>query len=389
MNKRKNFALKISAVVVLASICVLLTVRFSGQLMRASAKIAVMSAARLLPSAVVTFDDETQTDEKSDTENTTEKEDTTKAKETTTKQSAETTVKASKQSTDDDFYTTPDDIKKMIEQAKKNTKNDKKDGTIYEKQYVNEGVTDKYGSVKVKNTNDTKIDIKQMLSEKVDLSIDKSKPAVLIYHTHTTESYQYIDRNFYATGYVSRNTDESRNMVRVGDAICEQLEKAGFVVLHDKTIHDAKYNGAYERSRATVVEYLKKYPTIQITLDIHRDAIQQTNGVKIKPTATINGKKAAQVMIISGCQEKGNGIENFADWRYNLVFATHLQKEMEETFPGLTRPIFFCPRRYNMNLTHTSLLLEIGSDSNTLEEAYFTGKCIGKSLAQLMAKYVS
>ncbi|MCM1545041.1 MAG: stage II sporulation protein P [Ruminococcus sp.] len=382
MNKRKNNVIKGSVMVICIVICVSLSVRFSSQLLHASAKIAVMSAAKFLPSAVVTFGDGT-------TESgTTEKEPS--SGETTAKQNATTAEPTTKQAKaqSEDFYTTPDDIKNMIEQAKKNAANDKKDGAIYEKQYVSEGVTDKYGSVKIKNTNNTKIDVKQLLSQKVDLSIDKSKPAVLIYHTHTTESYQYIDRNFYATGYVSRNNDESKNMVRVGDAICAELEKAGFVVLHDTTIHDAKYNGAYERSRATVIEYLKKYPSIQITLDIHRDAIQQTNGVKIKPTATINGKKAAQVMIISGCQEKGNGIENFADWKYNLVFATHLQKQMEETFPGLTRPIFFCPRRYNMHLTHTSLLLEIGSDSNTLEEAYFSGKCIGKSLAQLMNDYV-
>lgn len=386
MNKQKNNLIKIAVAVACVAICVMISVKFSSQLMHASAKIAVMSAAKFLPSAVVTFEhDDVTAAEDTKNDETTQKQ-TTSAEKITAEETTAEASKVSKQSVD--FYTTPDDIKKMIEQAKANSKNDKKDGTVYEKQYTNEGVTDKCGSVKIKNTNNTKIDVSQLLSQKADLSIDKSKPAVLIFHTHTTESYQYLDRNFYATGYVSRNNDESRNMVRVGDAICEELEKAGFVVLHDKTIHDAKYNGAYERSRATVVEYLKKYPSIQITLDIHRDAIQQTNGTKIKPTATINGKKAAQVMIISGCQEKGNGIENFADWRYNLVFAVQLQKQMEETFPGLTRPIFFCPRRYNMNLTHTSLLLEIGSDSNTLEEAYFSGRCIGKSLAQLMNDYV-
>lgn len=393
MDKQKSIVIKALAAIVLIAVCMVTAIKFSSPLLNVSAKIAVMSAAKFLPSAVITFSDEDNEqaedetkDENSDAseENTASEADDTQTEitEATSAKSLKPTVKVS-----EDFYATPADIKKMTEQAKKAAKNEKKDGSIYEKQYTNEGVTDKYGSVKVKNTNETKIDLKKLLEQKADLSIDKSKPAVLIFHTHTTESYQYIDRDFYATGYVSRNTDESRNMIRVGDAICQQLEKAGFVVLHDKTIHDSKYNGAYDRSRATVVEYLKKYPSIQITLDIHRDAIQQTNGVKIKPTSTINGKKAAQVMIISGCQEKGNGIENFADWRKNLVFAVHLQKEMEESFPGLTRPIFFCPRRYNMNLTHTSLLIEVGSDSNTLEEAYFSGKCIGKSLAQLMEKY--
>ena len=287
----------------------------------------------------------------------------------------------------DDFYTTPDDILQMIKDAKENAKNDKKDGAITEKQYTNEAVTDKYGVVRMKNTNSTKVSIEELLKEKADLSVTKDKPCVLIFHTHTTESYQYLDRDFYATGYTARSTKADRNMVRVGDAICEEIEKAGYTVIHDTTIHDEKYSGAYSRSRQTVSEYLKKYPTIQVVLDIHRDAIQLNNGTKIKPTAEINGKKAAQVMIISGCQESGNGIEDFPDWRYNLIFALQLQKEMEETFSGLTRPLFFCPRRYNMNMTHCSLLIEVGSDSNTIEEAYFSGKCIGKSVAQLLSKY--
>jgi len=382
MKKRKNNTLKVLAAVLSVAVCILSVSQFGGQLMHFSAKVAVMSAAKLLPSAAAADNDEEETEHTEEAENTDAE-----TVPDTQKQTTEKAVKTESKSSGD-FYTTPEDIKKMIEQAKANAKNDKKDGAIYEKKYTNEGVTDKYGAVKIKNTNETKIDLKKLMSQKADLSVDKKKPSVLIFHTHTTESYQTLDRDFYAVGNTSRSNNESINMVRVGDAICEQLEKAGFVVLHDKTIHDAKYNGAYERSRATVVEYLKKYPSIQITLDIHRDAIQQTNGTKIKPTATINGKKAAQVMIISGCQEKGNGIENFADWKYNLVFAVQLQKQMEENFPGLTRPIFFCPRRYNMNLTHCSLLLEIGSDSNTLEEAFFTGRCIGKSLADLMKNYI-
>ena len=92
-------------------------------------------------------------------------------------------------------------------------------------------------------------------------------------------------------------------------------------------------------------------------------------------------------MIISGCQEEGNGIEAFEDWEQNLVFALQLQKKMEENYPGLARPIFFCPRDYNMNLTHCSLLIEVGSDSNTLEEAEYSGRLIGSALSMLLEDY--
>lgn len=388
MRFEKERIIKFSAAVALCVAAVIVCLKFGSQVLYVSSKFAVKSVASLLPSSV--FDDDIKQTQNSEEKTESQKNEGTENETTEETKKAEKNITETAKQTavaDDDFYETPDEIKKLIKQAQEKAKSDKKDGAIYEKKYTNEGVTASYDVVRIKNTNSTKVNVKELLSEKVDLSITKEEPSVLIYHTHTTESYQYLDRKFYAVGSVSRNNSADRNMVKVGDAICEQLEKAGYNVIHDTTVHDAKYTGAYERSRATVSEYLKKYPSIQVTLDIHRDAIEEANGTKIKPTAEINGKKAAQVMIISGCQENGNGIENFPDWRYNLIFAVHLQKQMETNFKGLTRPIFFCPRRYNMNMTRCSLLLEIGSDSNTLEEAYFSGRCIGKSLAELLSDY--
>lgn len=285
------------------------------------------------------------------------------------------------------FTDTPEDIKKVIAERQKIADKDKKDGDIYEKQYKNEGVTDSFGAVKVKNVNKTDIDIEGILKEKIDLSVSKDKPSVLIFHTHTTETYQILDRGFYETNFKTRTKDSGQNMLRVGVAICQEIEALGYSVIHDTEIHDLSYNGAYAHSRKKIEEYLKKYPTIQIVLDIHRDAIQQNDGTKIKPTATVQGKKAAQIMIISGCQEKGNPIENFPDWRYNLTFAVHLQNKLEIMFQGITRPLYFCPRKYNMNVSHCSLLVEVGSDANTLEEAVYTGKCLGVALGEIMKEY--
>ncbi len=285
------------------------------------------------------------------------------------------------------FTDTPDDIKKVIAERKKTAAKDKKDGDICERQYKNEGVTDSYGFVRVKNVNNTDISIEKILAEKIDLSVSADKPSVLIFHTHTTETYQILDRGFYETNFATRTKDSGKNMLRVGKEICREIEKAGYKVIHDTEIHDLSYNGAYAHSRKKVEEYLKKYPSIQIVLDIHRDAIQQSDGSKIKPTATIQGKKAAQIMIISGCQEEGNPIENFPDWRYNLTFAVHLQNQLEKMFAGITRPLYFCPRKYNMNVSHCSLLVEVGSDANTLEEAVYTGKCLGVALSEIMKEY--
>lgn len=285
------------------------------------------------------------------------------------------------------FTATPEDITAIIAQREKTAAKDKKDADIKEKQYKQDGVTDSFGRVRVKNVNKTEIDIKKILGEKIDLSVSKDKPSVLIFHTHTTETYQILDRGFYETGFLTRSQSSKVNMIRVGQAICQEIEKAGYKVIHDTVIHDSSYNGAYAHSRKEIEKILKENPSIQVVLDIHRDAIQLNDGTKIKPTAEIQGKKAAQIMIISGCQEEGNSITNLPDWRYNLTFAVHLQDKLEELFQGITRPLYFCPRSYNMNVSHCSLLVEVGSDANTLEEAVYTGKCIGVALSEILKEY--
>lgn len=284
----------------------------------------------------------------------------------------------------DTLTATPDDIARLSAQAQK-TDTGKKIGSILTKTYTTEGVTDRAGVVQIKNLCKTQIDPAALLQKQADLTVASGKACVLIFHTHTTESYQYLDRGYYTAGVPTRDSDPGRNMIRVGDEICKELQAMNVEVLHDRTIHDARYTGAYAHSRARVLALLKKHPSLQVLLDIHRDAIQQQNGTKLKPTATIKGKKAAQLMIISGCQE--GAVTDFPDWKQNLVFALQLQQKLETLFPGLTRPLFFAPRRYNMNLSHCSLLIEVGSDSNTLEEAAYSGRLLGRALGELLKAY--
>ena len=284
-----------------------------------------------------------------------------------------------------DITDTDSDIKVLMKKAQ--SQSYEKAGLLKEKTYINEGVTDKVGNVRIKNTNETKIDAAALLKKKADLTADKEKPSVLIFHTHTTETYQIAERDCYAKDFAPRSESEQVNMIRVGKAVAEQIEKAGYKVIHDTAIYDTSYSGAYARSRKGAEEILKKYPSIKIVLDIHRDAIQLKDGTKIRPVVEVNGKKAAQIMIISGCQEEGNGITNLPDWEHNLTFALQLQKKLEDNFGGITRPLYFCARSYNMNLTHCSLLVEIGSDANTLEQAVYSGKCLGVAVGKLLENY--
>ncbi len=300
--------------------------------------------------------------------------------------SAETTaVTASKKISD--ITQTPEDIKSLIKKYTELFADDKKDGDISSVTYISKGATHTFENVRVKNTTETKsLDIEKVLSQPLELSVDKSKPAVLIFHSHTSEGYELIERDWYAQDYISRSNDESRNIVRVGTEIANYLTDLGYTVIHDKTIHDDSYNDSYPNSRKTVAKHLEEHPEIQIVLDIHRDSITLDNGVKVKPVNTIGGKKAAQLMIITGAQE--GKVEDFPDWEYNLRFALQLQKKCETMFPGLMRPVLFSQRKYNMDMTRFSLLIEMGSEANTLEEACYSGRMLAAALASFMDEYV-
>ena len=188
-----------------------------------------------------------------------------------------------------------------------------------------------YGSAAFSNTSKTSnAEILKILKEAPSIKLESGKPQVLIYHTHATESYELKDLGFYQNGSSARTQDKNYNMVRVGDEITAALESAGIEVIHDRELYDyPSYNGAYNRSAAKVREYLEKYPSITITLDIHRDAIEESGGVRVKPTAVIDGKKAAQVMIIAGVDD---GTMDFPNWRENMKFASALQQNGRKLF---------------------------------------------------------
>ncbi len=280
----------------------------------------------------------------------------------------------------------PKDIMTLIEQAKKKYAESSNDGEIIEKDYSKQNATAELDGLYVRNTTlEHEINIKKCLNGKVYANIDKKEPSVLIYHTHTTETYELLDRGFYTNEKSSRSENSGENMVRVGEEICKVLEENGYKTIHDKTIYDKEYSGAYERSCENISKILKDNPSIQIVLDIHRDAIYQKDGSRVKTVTEINGRKAAQIMIISGCED-GN-VTNFPNWEKNLFFAVQLQNKLKNDNPQLVRPLMFCSRKYNMHLIPCSLLIEIGTDANTLSEAVYSAELFARSLSEFLKEY--
>lgn len=259
-------------------------------------------------------------------------------------------------------------------------------GTITELQYAGEETPAyvKWQNIWVRNYT-------KLTGEKILAALDRENsvhaksdtlPQVLIYHTHATESFEPYDSTIFDTRHTWRDSDNTRNMVAVGGVLAEGLENCGIPVCHDDSQPDnPTYTGAYLRSAVTIKEYLKKYPSIQVLLDVHRDAIVYSDTSIAKTTAVINGKKAAQLMIIAPCDDGTVGVPN---WKANLRFAAELTSRVEEKYPGLMRPIFFCYRTYNFALSDGALLLEFGTNGNTLEEAEYTAQLIAPILAELL-----
>jgi len=222
-------------------------------------------------------------------------------------------------------------------------------------------------------------------TQNLPFAVEKNSalPQVLIMHTHATESYQTWPDPVFDPGYTARSKSTALNMCAVGEKMAQVLNAAGIRTLHDETLYDAPgYTDSYKRSRAGVQTYLERYPSIKVVLDVHRDAIEDSDGTRVKPVCEIDGESTAQVMVIAGC---GNGSSiALPNWRLNLRFAAEWEAAMESAYPGLTRPVLCGYRFYNQDLTTGSLLIEIGGHANTLDEALRAGEYAARALAAVL-----
>ena len=235
------------------------------------------------------------------------------------------------------------------------------------------------------NRSGTAVDLAAALKRPLTQTFEKTdRPQVLILHTHATEQFMLYDAGYYNEGDRDRTKDKRQNVCAVGKAVAAELEAAGVKVIHDTTAHDSpQYTGAYTRSAATVEGYLEKYPSIKVVLDIHRDAILRGDTTLVKPTVEVNGRKAAQVMIIAGVVS--TEALPHPEWQQNLTLAARWQQRMDAACPGVMRPLYTVASRYNQHLSPGYLLVEVGSEGNTVAEVTYSGQLLGKTLAELLA----
>ena len=240
-----------------------------------------------------------------------------------------------------------------------------------------------HNNLHIKNSTGLSIDLQSELLQPLKFKVQKTaEPQVLIVHTHATESYMHEDRDYYTAADVTRTTDNAANMINIGNIIAQRLKVGGFSVLHDTTQHDKdSYSGSYDKAAKTITEYLKKYPSIKIVIDVHRDSISLGENNKSKPTVEIGGRKAAQVMLCMGSQS--GAVTGFPNWKENFRLAARFQQTMEVMYPGLARPMLLMSKKYNEHLTTGSMLLEVGTEANSISEAAYSAELVGNCLINL------
>ncbi len=230
-------------------------------------------------------------------------------------------------------------------------------------------VTDKAGA---------NADVQAMVVQPLDWHLTDPEPTVLILHTHTCESYENTEGYTPSASY--RTEDTRYNMISVGEALAQKLRDAGIGVIHDTQIHDYDYTAAYTQSREATQAYLAKYPSVQVVLDLHRDAYTDGQGNQASSTVKINGEECSRLMFLVGTNGGG---EYHPNWRENVSMAVKLQAVLEGMYPGLCRPMIIRYSRYNQDLSPGAILVEVGTAGDERQEALNAVSLLGDALIAL------
>ncbi len=203
--------------------------------------------------------------------------------------------------------------------------------------------------------------------------LPSGKPLVGIYHTHTAESF------IPTSGAAHKPGGQQGDIVLVGEVLAKRLEKHGIPAVQSKAIHDyPSFMKAYSASEITVKKMLADNPSLQMLFDIHRDADKRENY-----TAVVNGSNAARITIVVA-----TGQPDLAQphWQENHAFAKLIDAKLNQHYPGLSKGILLTEWRYNQHLHPRALLLEVGCQENTREEAERSMEMLGDVLAEIMAE---
>jgi len=245
--------------------------------------------------------------------------------------------------------------------------------TEVQKNNVSETFTTTYHTVKIKNGTKIKL-TKKILTPDVKINTKN----ILIYHTHSSESYTPSEKYTYKKSGNFRTLDKEKSVIRVGTELTKYMKNYGYNVIHDTTIYDyPSYNDSYNRSYASVAKTLDKNKNFEVLFDLHRDAIADST---YAPTVKIGEEYAAQLMFVIG--SNGGGLQH-DNWQKNLKFAIKIQEKANELYPGLFKPIVLRNSRYNQQLANGASIIEVGATGNTLDQCLVSMKYLSKVLSEI------
>ena len=235
--------------------------------------------------------------------------------------------------------------------------------------------TNDYNGVQVKNSSTYELTYEML--DPSNLTIKNEN--IIIFHTHTCESYTQSESYQYEESGNYRTIDLERSVSKVGSVLTDYLLHYGFNVIHNTTYHDyPSYNGSYGRSMDTVQSILSDNPNTDVIIDIHRDAIADET---YAPSVRIGDETVSQLMFVIGTD--GGGLEH-PNWVNNLKFAVKVQEKANELYPGLFKPIILRNSRYNQQLGNAACIIEVGATGNTLEQSIGSMKYLSYVLNEIL-----
>lgn len=226
------------------------------------------------------------------------------------------------------------------------------------------------------------VDQAALLAQPLRADFSGSGPKILIVHTHASEAYTPDDTNRYDDAGGFHTDDAACNVIRVGAEMAQVFEEHGIEVIHDTTLNDAAgYGDAYDRMGARIADYLARYPSIQMVLDVHRDAFEAADGTPAGAVVDVDGETSAQLMLVMGTDQGGL---YHPDWQENLSCALKVQTLLDRQYPGICRDLALRTARYNQQQTPCSMLVEVGATGNTLPQALTAARHFADAVSTLI-----
>jgi len=226
------------------------------------------------------------------------------------------------------------------------------------------------------------VDKEALLYRPSSLDFSGTDPQILIVHTHGSEAYLQQSDAAYIEAGSFRTLETDKSVIRVGEVLAETLTSYGLSVLHDTTVNDyPSYDTSYYNTLQRIEDWKQEYPGLQMVLDIHRDAVSDESGGPVALSAQLEGEHHARLMLVVGTDQGGLP---HPDWEENLANALKLQAVLEGLYPGLCRDLDLRTERFNQHMTPGSLLIEVGTNGNTLEQAERSARLLGEALANMI-----